>query len=317
MFMSAIEIHNLKKTFGNFQALKGINIEVPEGTCYGLLGPNGAGKSTTIKLVLGLLTPTEGEVKVFGYKAGSFNARRKIGYLPERMGYHGEVKVIDFLRYIGILSNMPSAKVNGKAEELLDWIGLRGWEEAPIGTLSAGMKQRLGLAQAVMGDPRLVILDEPTSNLDPVGRNEILARIKDIIKEGRTVLVSSHVLPEIEIVSDYVGIINHGEMLRQGKLKDIKKEQLTKGKHNYELIVDKPDVIIPELQKSPFVSSVTRSDDRILIQASDVDQLGQKLPKILVDAKVQLVKFAPTGESLQDIFLQIMGETENAQKQKK
>jgi ABC-2 type transport system ATP-binding protein len=233
------------------------------------------------------------------------------------MGYHSEVKVIDFLHYIGILSNMPSTKVDEKAEELLDWVGLRGWGEAPIGTLSAGMKQRLGLAQAVMGDPQLVILDEPTSNLDPIGRNEMLEKIRDITKEGRTVFVSSHVLPEIEIVSDYVGIINHGQMLTQGKLKDIKKTQLMKGKHNYELIVDKPDVIIPELQKSPFISSVARSDDRILIQASDVDQLGQKLPKILVDAKVQLVKFAPTGESLQDIFLQIMGETENGQKQKK
>nr|MDO8079745.1 ABC transporter ATP-binding protein [Candidatus Freyarchaeota archaeon] len=313
--MLAIEIHNLRKVFGNFQALKGIDIEVPDGICYGLLGPNGAGKSTAIKIILGLLTPTKGEVKVFGYKAGSFKARQKIGYLPERMGYHDEVKAIDFLRYIGILSNMPSARVDENAEELLDWVGLGGWGEAPIGTLSAGMKQRLGLAQAVMGDPELVILDEPTSNLDPIGRNEILKRIKDITKEGRTVFVSSHVLPEIEIVSDYVGIINRGELITQGKLKDIKKEQLMKGKRDYELIVDKPDVIIPELQKSPFVSSVTRSDDRILIQAADVDQLGQKLPKILVDAKVQLIKFAPMGESLQDIFLQIMGEPKNVQKQ--
>lgn len=315
--MSAIEIHNLRKDFGNFNALKGIDIEVPEGTCFGLLGPNGAGKTTTIKLILGLLTPTEGEVKVFGYKAGSFNARKNVGYLPERIGYHDHVKTVDFLHYIGILSNMPSAKVDEKAEELLDWVGLSGWGETPIGNLSAGMKQRLGLAQAVMGDPKLVILDEPTSNLDPIGRNEMLERIKDITKEGRTVFVSSHVLPEIEIVSDYVGIIHQGEMITQGKLKDIKREQLQKGKHNYELIVDKPDEIISELQKSPFVSSVTRSDDRILIQAKDVDQLGQKLPRILVDAKVQLVKFAPLGESLQDIFLQIMGETKNAQKREK
>jgi ABC-2 type transport system ATP-binding protein len=315
--MSAIEIHNLKKVFGTFQALKGIDIEVPEGICFGLLGPNGAGKSTTIKLILGLLSPTEGEVKVFGYKAGSFKARQKIGYLPERMGYHEHVKAIDFLRYIGILSNMPSAEVDKKAEELLDWVGLSGWGEAPIGTLSAGMKQRLGLAQAVMGDPKLVILDEPTSNLDPIGRNEILERIKEITKEGKTVFVSSHVLPEIEIVSDYVGIIHQGTMIKQGKLKDIKKEEILKGKHNYELMVDNPEAVIPVLQESPFISSVTRSDDRILIQARDADQLGQKLPKILVDAKVRLIKFAPMGESLQDIFLQIMEETQNVQKQEK
>ncbi|WXG41037.1 MAG: ABC transporter ATP-binding protein [Candidatus Freyarchaeum deiterrae] len=309
--MLAIEIRNLRKVFGNFQALKGIDIEVDEGICFGLLGPNGAGKSTTIKLILGLLTPTEGEVKVFGYKAGSFKARKKIGYLPERMGYHGEVKVVDFMNYIGTLSNMPSAQVDEKSEELLDWVGLGGWGEAPIGTLSAGMKQRLGLAQAVMGDPQLVILDEPTSNLDPIGRNEILARIKDITKEGRTVFVSSHVLPEIETVSDCIGIINRGQMMVQGKLSDIKKEQLKKGKHNYEIIVDKPDVIIPVLQNLPFVSRVTRSDDRILIHATDVDQLGQKLPKLIADAKVQLIKFAQIGESLQDIFLQILGETKN------
>jgi len=315
--MLAIEIRNLRKVFGNFTALKGIDIDVDEGICFGLLGPNGAGKSTTIKLILGLLTPTDGEIKIFGYKAGSFKARKNIGYLPERMGYHNEVKVVDFMHYIGILSNMPSAQVDEKAEELLEWVGLGGWSEAPIGTLSAGMKQRLGLAQSVMGDPQLVILDEPTSNLDPIGRNEILARIKDITKEGRTVFVSSHVLPEIETVSDCIGIINHGAMIVQGKLSDIKKAQLMKGKHNYELIVDKPDALIPVLQNSPFVSNVDRSDDRILIQAKDVDQLGQRLPKILVDAKVQLIKFAPIGESLQDIFLQIMGETESGQKQEK
>ncbi|MEM2145083.1 MAG: ABC transporter ATP-binding protein [Candidatus Jordarchaeaceae archaeon] len=314
--MLAVEIHNLRKVFGSFQALKGINLEVPEGTCFGLLGPNGAGKSTTIKLILGLLSPTEGEIKVFGYKAGSFKARQKIGYLPERMGYHEHVKAKDFLRYIGILSNMPSTEIDKRADELLDWVGLSGWGEAPIGTLSAGMKQRLGLAQAVMGDPKLVILDEPTSNLDPIGRNEILERIKEITQEGRTVFVSSHVLPEIEIVSDYVGIIHRGEMIKQGKLKDIKKEAITRGKHNYELIVNNPEAIIPVLQGLPFIIGVTRSDDRILIQTEDVNQLGQELPKILVDTKVQLIKFAPMGESLQDIFLQIMGETQNVQKQK-
>ncbi|MFB0560241.1 MAG: ATP-binding cassette domain-containing protein [Candidatus Lokiarchaeia archaeon] len=312
--MLAIETQNLRKVFGNFPALKGINIEVQEGTCYGLLGPNGAGKTTAIKVILGLLLPTEGEAKVFGYKAGSFQARQKIGYLPERVGYYAHVKAIDFLRYIGILSNMSSADTDARAEELIEWVGLGGWGEAPIGNLSAGMKQRLGLAQAVMGDPELVILDEPTSNLDPIGRSEILERIKEITKEGRTVFVSSHVLPEIEVVSDYVGIIHMGEMIKQGKLKDIKKEELKRGKHDYELIVDKPEAIIPELQKASFVSNVNRSDDRILIKATDMDQLGQKLPKLLVDTKVQLVKFAPLGESLQDIFLQIMGETKNVQK---
>ncbi|MEM2958142.1 MAG: ABC transporter ATP-binding protein [Candidatus Jordarchaeaceae archaeon] len=312
--MLAIETKNLKKRFGNFHALRGINLEVEEGTCYGLLGPNGAGKTTTIKIILGLLSPTEGEVKVFGYKAGSFQARQKIGYLPERVGYYAHVKAIDFLRYIGILSNMSSVDLDARAEELLEWVGLGGWGESPIGNLSAGMKQRLGLAMAVMGEPELVILDEPTSNLDPIGRSEILERIKEITKEGRTVFISSHVLPEIEVVSDYVGIIHRGEMIKQGKLKDIKKAELKKGKHDYELIVDKPEAIISELQKAPFVASVTRSDDRILIKATDLDQLGQNLPKLLVDAKVQLVKFAPLGESLQDIFLQIMEETQNEQK---
>ncbi len=312
--MLAIEIQNLRKVFGNFPALKGIDIEVQEGTCYGLLGPNGAGKTTAVKIILGLLSPTKGEAKVFGQKAGSFNARQKIGYLPERVGYYAHVKAIDYLRYLGILSNMPSADTDVRAEELLEWVGLGGWGEAPIGTLSAGMKQRLGLAQAVMGDPELIILDEPTSNLDPIGRSEILERIKEMTKEGRTIFVSSHVLPEVEQISDYVGIIHLGEMIVQGKLKDIKKAELKKGKHDYELIVDKPEAIIPELQEASFVTSVAISDDRILIKATDMDQLGQKLPKLLVDTKVQLVKFAPLGESLQDIFLQIMGETQNEQK---
>nr|MDO8077957.1 ABC transporter ATP-binding protein [Candidatus Freyarchaeota archaeon] len=312
--MLAIETRNLRKVFGNFHALKGVNIEVPEGKCYGLLGPNGAGKSTTIKIILGLLTPTEGEARVFGYKAGSFKARQKIGYLPERIGFHDHIKVIDFLRYIGILSNMQSSELDERAEELLEWVGLGGWGESPIGNLSAGMKQRLGLAQAVMGDPKLVILDEPTSNLDPIGRSEILERIRDITREGRTVFMSSHVLPEIEVVSDYVGIIHRGEMIKQGKLKDIKREAIERGRHNYELIVDRPEAIMHELQKAPYISNVARSDESILIQASDEDKLGRNLPKLLLDAKVRLIKFAPLGESLQDVFLQIMGEMQNVEK---
>ncbi|MEM3586068.1 MAG: ABC transporter ATP-binding protein, partial [Candidatus Jordarchaeaceae archaeon] len=270
--MLAIEIHNLKKVFGNFQALRGINLEVPEGACFGLLGPNGAGKSTTIKLILGLLLPTEGEIKVFGHRAGSFKARQKIGYLPERMGYHAHVKAKDFLRYIGILSNMPASEIDKRADELLDWVGLGGWGESPIGALSAGMKQRLGLAQAVMGDPKLVILDEPTSNLDPIGRNEILKKIREITEEGKTVFVSSHILPEIEAVSDYVGIIYRGEMIKQGRLKDIKKEAVTKGKHNYELVVDNPEAVISALQELSYIVHVTRSDDRLLIQTEDVNK---------------------------------------------
>ncbi|MEM1658740.1 MAG: ABC transporter ATP-binding protein [Candidatus Jordarchaeales archaeon] len=304
--MSAISIRGLRKVFGSFVALDGVDLEVPEGVCFGLLGPNGAGKTTTIKIILGLLEPSGGEARVFGERAGSYDVRRRIGYLPERIEYHNHVLCIDFLKYVGILNHMRPLAAERAAREILAWVGLEGWEEQPIGTLSAGMKQRLGLAQALMGDPDLLILDEPTVNLDPIGRKEILDKVRELVKDGKTVLLSSHILSEVEMVCDYVGIIYRGRTLRQGKLEEVVQEIVHGRSGKYELVVDKTDEVLSLLREKGVEAAV--EGGRIIISSSNMDFVGRIIPKVLAEANVCLTKFAPIGGALQEVFLQLVSE---------
>ncbi len=304
--MSAISIRGLRKNFGSFTALENVDLEVPEGVCFGFLGPNGAGKTTTIKIILGLLEPSGGEVRVFGEKAGSYSVRRRIGYLPERIEYHNHVLCIDFLKYVGILNHMKPLSAEKVAREILTWVGLEGWEEQPIGSLSAGMKQRLGLAQALMGNPDLLILDEPTTNLDPLGRKEILDKVRELVNEGKTVLFSSHILSEVETVSDYVGIIYKGRTLRQGKLKDVVQELVHGKSGRYELVVDAKEKVLTLLTERGVDAAI--DGDRIIIFSSDMNNLGKLLPKVLVDAGACILKFAPVGGALQEVFLQLVSQ---------
>lgn len=305
--MSAISIRGLRKTFGNFTALDNVDLEVPEGVCFGILGPNGAGKTTTIKIILGLLEPSGGEVRVFGERVGSYNVRRRIGYLPERIEYHNHVLCIDFLKYVGILNHMKPLSAERAAREILAWVGLEGWEDQPIGTLSAGMKQRLGLAQALMGDPDLLILDEPTTNLDPIGRKEILDKVRELVRDGKTVLFSSHILSEVEAVSDYVGILFRGRVLRQGKLDDVVQELVHGKSGRYELMVDKKDAVLSLLRERGVDAMV--DGERIIISSSDMDSVGRVVPKVLAEADARIIKFAPVGGTLQEVFLQLVSES--------
>ncbi|MFX0132933.1 MAG: ABC transporter ATP-binding protein [Candidatus Hodarchaeota archaeon] len=309
--MYAIETDNLKKIFGTFTALKGISLEVPQGVCYGLLGLNGAGKTTTIKCILGLLRPTGGTITVFGEKR-TIKTNRYIGYLPERVEYHKHITIRDFLAYIGLLNLLPRYEIKKQTEDLLEFVGLGGWGDSPIGTLSAGMKQRLGFAQSLMGNPKLIILDEPTSNLDPVGRDEMLNKIKTVVNQGITVFVSSHILSEIERVSEYIGIIADGHVLVQGALKDIKKETVMSKTPTIEIVVNDPSKLISVLEEINYISNIMRSEFTILVETTDIAQLGKDIPKILVDNNLELIKYSPPISGLQELFLKIVEETAHA-----
>ena len=309
--MFAIETDNLKKVFGTYTALKGISLKVPQGVCYGLLGLNGAGKTTTIKCILGLLRPSGGKISVFGEKR-TIRTNRYIGYLPERVEYDKHVTIKDFLAYVGLLNLLPRSEIKKQTKELLEFVGLGGWGDSPIGTLSAGMKQRLGFAQALMGNPKLIMLDEPTSNLDPVGRDEMLNKIKTVVNQGITVFVSSHILSEIERVSDYIGIIADGHVLVQGALNDIRRETKLTRIPTVEIIVNDPSKLISVLEDVNYISKIMRSDFNVLVETTDIDQLGKDIPKILVENDLQLIKYSPPIGGLQEIFLKIMEETAHA-----
>jgi ABC-2 type transport system ATP-binding protein len=215
----AIDVKQLKKQYRDglftarrFNALKGIDLAVRRGEVFGLLGPNGAGKTTLIKILLGIVRSTGGQAFLLGEPAGSKTSRRRIGYLPENLNFPAHQTAHRALQFYGRLSSVPEARIKAKSAELLDLVGLKGREKELVRKYSKGMRQRLGLAQAMLHDPELLILDEPTDGLDPVGRSQIRQLINYLRDQGKTVFLNSHILQEVELVCDRVAILANGQL---------------------------------------------------------------------------------------------------------
>lgn len=214
--LQALKVEEIGKRFHRFQALGGVSLCVEAGTVFSLLGQNGAGKTTLIKILLGILKPTSGSAEVLGHPAGSVAARNRMGYLPEDHRfpeYHTGPTLLDF--YAG-LHGISRPERKRRVGYWMDRVGLAGREKVKIRGYSKGMKQRIGLAQALIHDPDLVFLDEPTDGVDPVGRRQIRDLMLDLKKQGKTIFLNSHLLGEVERVSDHVAILNKGLMVRQG-----------------------------------------------------------------------------------------------------
>lgn len=195
-----------------FHALRGIDLQVRTGEVFGLLGPNGAGKTTLIKILLGIVRSSSGWASVMGQPAGSRSARRLIGYLPENLSFPAHHTAVSALQLFGRLSSLPESLIASRSKELLELVGLKGREKELVKRYSKGMRQRLGLAQALLHDPQLLVMDEPTDGLDPVGRSEIRALISQLKQRGKTVFLNSHILQEVELVCDRVAILAAGQV---------------------------------------------------------------------------------------------------------
>jgi len=196
-----------------FQALNGVTLQVPQGSIYGLLGPNGAGKTTLIKILLGIISRSAGTASVLGHPAGSMAARQQIGYLPENHRLPRHLSANTALEYYGSLSGMTMSQIRAARPVLLEQVGLKGRERERVSGYSKGMLQRLGLAQAMLHKPRLIVLDEPTDGVDPVGRREIRDVLRQLAADGHTIFLNSHLLQEIELICDQVAILNKGQLL--------------------------------------------------------------------------------------------------------
>lgn len=223
----AIELAGLAKDYRPdwrrppVRALSALNLQVPAGQIFGLIGPNGSGKSTVLKLIAGLLHPTTGSCHVSGHLAGSSAARKLIGFLPEAPRFPQFLSAREFLRYAGGLSDMPAERADLRATEVLAWVGLIEATGRPIGTFSKGMVQRLGLAQAVMHDPVIILIDEPASGLDPLGVRDLTTLLLRLKQAGKTVVLTSHFLVQMEEVCDRVALLHEGRLLREGALADL------------------------------------------------------------------------------------------------
>jgi ABC-2 type transport system ATP-binding protein len=224
---AVIQTDRLVKHFGRIQALKGVTLRVDRGEIFGLLGQNGAGKTTLIKILLGILKPTEGDASLLGEPVGHVGIRRKIGYLPEDHRfpeYHTGASLLDFY---GSLLEMPTALKKQRIPEVLELVGIKGRMHYKIRTYSKGMKQRLGIAQALMHNPEMIFLDEPTDGVDPVGRREIRETLTDLKTRGVTIFLNSHLLGEVELICDRVMILDRGEVIRQGSIAELTEQKGT------------------------------------------------------------------------------------------
>jgi len=224
----AVKTQGLRKEFalgwfrGRLLAVEGLDMEVRKGEVFGLLGPNGSGKSTAMKMILGLLRPTGGRAEVCGCRAGTIAARRQIGFLPENPYFPNFLSGIELVRYYGRLSGMGGRKLELRIEELMELVRLGGEAgKRPLRTYSKGMLQRAGLAGAMVGDPEVLMLDEPTAGVDPAGSREIRDLILELKERGKTVIFSSHLLEQVEDVADRVIILHRGKKLREGRLEDL------------------------------------------------------------------------------------------------
>jgi ABC-2 type transport system ATP-binding protein len=224
MAEAVVETRNLSKVYRDFwgrqkvRALKALDLEVRKGEIFGLLGPNGSGKTTTMKLLLGLLFPTGGEALVFGKPATDVHKNERIGYLPEESYLYRFLNAEETLDFYGRLFDMPAKVRRERTKQLIDMVGLSGAKRRPLREYSKGMTRRIGLAQALINDPELIMLDEPTSGLDPIGTREIKDLIIKLREQGKTVLLSSHLLADVQDVCDRIAILHHGELKELGRV---------------------------------------------------------------------------------------------------
>lgn len=216
-----LETHELTKMYGDKVGCLEVCLSLDEGQIFGLLGPNGAGKSTLVKMLVSLLSPTSGSARLFGRPLGDTEVRRRIGYLPENFNHQPWLTAEELLRFHASLCGMDPARTSGRIAEVLELVGLAGKGRQKVGTYSKGMRQRLGLACALLNDPDLVFLDEPTSALDPLGRREVRQILLDRKRRGKSVFLNSHLLGEVEMVCDHVDIINRGRVVRSGAIDDL------------------------------------------------------------------------------------------------
>ncbi len=306
MAAQAIEFADVSKAYKRrfrgveVAALSGISFMVSRGEVCAFLGPNGAGKTTSMSLLMGFAFADAGQIRVFGYPPGDVRAKQRIGFLPENFAFYRYLNAERLLRFHLRLSGRQTSDSEGLIASLLAKVKLEEFKGLKIGKYSRGMVQRLGVAQALLGDPELLVLDEPTSGLDPAGRKEVRDLILALKAEGKTIFLSSHILSEVEQICDRVIIIDRGQLVRAGALR----EMLAEG-NRVEIVVDQlPEAL--ELAVQQLGASVVREANRVSIAANAADK--RALAEMLWAGGCDVLSLTPTKSSLEEMFLKVVGQ---------
>ena len=310
--MPALSVSSLSKTYrtgllrrSTVRALDGISLAVKEGAIFGLLGPNGAGKTTLVKILLGLVRPSGGTARLFGRPAGTPAARHRIGFVPENHRFPGFFTATQTLHAYGRLADVPRAERNDRIPQLLDRLALDGRGDTKVKTFSKGMLQRLGLAQALLNEPDLLFLDEPTGGVDPVGRRAIRDIVLELRDEGKTIFLNSHLLSEVEKVCTQIAILRDGTLVRRGSV-----EELTAVDRVYDLVATPvPESLLdsPELPLGPAPDPSSSAADlkQYRVRADERATLNAVVDR-LRSADVEIESITPLRQSLEDYFIDVV-----------
>jgi ABC-2 type transport system ATP-binding protein len=300
----AIAAENLSKTFRigfwgrPVEAVRNVSFEVSDGEIFGLLGPNGAGKTTVIKILLGFVRASQGNATVAGHPAGSIEARRRMGYLPENPALYEYLTGVEYLRYAGRLAGLSRKDANDRGARLLEQVGLAGRADRPIRRFSKGMVQRLALAQAMIGDPKLLILDEPMSGLDPIGRKDVRDLIFALRKEGRTVIFSTHILSDVETICDRIAILVNGRVTDCGSLSSL----LDPGAREVEVVARDVPAVLDAKLRTTSAQAIQRDGSSIYSFASE-DEASEAVRAIALGGG-RIVAVQPHRYTLEQLFVQ-------------
>jgi ABC-2 type transport system ATP-binding protein len=299
--MAIIEFSEVTKVYdgrsrGSILALDRVNLSVSPGEIFGLLGPNGAGKTTLFRVLLGMISSTEGEVRLNGLVPSDPHSRDKVGYLPENHRFPAHLNGLGLLRLTGRLCGMPETEIQPRAELLLRLVGMEKWALTKMRKYSKGMTQRIGLAQALMNDPDILLLDEPTDGIDPVGKLEIRTLLQQLRDQGKTIVINSHLLSEVELAADRVAILNYGRVVRVGTT-----AELTVKRHQFEIEAAIGDTVIElpaEIGHVVFVSA-----QKMTVELLDDEQINAVID-MLRSQKISIRSVKPLSVSLEQSFME-------------
>ncbi len=304
--MSILRLEHVYKSFGKLDVIKDLSFSVSEHAVFGFIGPNGAGKTTTMKMILGFLKPDAGEIYVCNEKViyGNTKTNRYIGYLPDVPEFYGYMRPWEYLQLCGEISGLSSAKIKDKTDELLHIVGLDGVNRKIRG-FSRGMKQRLGIAQALLNDPILLICDEPTSALDPIGRKEVLD-VLSVVRDKTTVVFSTHILSDVERICDSIGVLHQGKVVMQGKLSELKNT------YRQESVLieveDKSQVSLleKEIGKLNAVSQIDVFENSLKVTLNQIDLINNAVLELVIKHNINLKKYEVLEPTLENLFMELV-----------
>lgn len=291
--------HHIRPHFFSKQRtiLSNVSFHVEAKEIFGFLGPNGAGKTTTIKAILGLIRPKSGRIAIFGTDASQVQARKRVGYMPEQAYFPDQLTARELVLQHGVLGHLSPSQAKVRAEEVLERVGLVHAASDRLHTYSKGMLQRVGLAQALVSDPDVVVLDEPMSGLDPLGRRDIREIMLSLRERGKTVFFSTHILPDVEAICDRVGIIVHGETRREGRLQDLLQDSTKRA----EVVCSACDQTIKQ-KANPLTTRTEERGHVVVFETPNIEQ-ANGLVDMLWSNEVQVLSVQPIRSSLEDLFV--------------